>query len=113
MTATKALEVYWSSAVLARSTRDKGELIRDRLERIAAGHDGVSARGRGMAQGLKFEDADRAGAVCKAAFDRGVLMETSGPQDEVVKLLPPLTTSHTDLNAGLDILSESVAAATD
>ncbi|ULE33771.1 diaminobutyrate--2-oxoglutarate transaminase [Mycobacterium sp. IDR2000157661] len=113
VTATKALEVYWSSAVLARSTRDKGELIRDRLERIAAGHDGVSARGRGMAQGLKFEDADRAGAVCKAAFDRGVLMETSGPQDEVVKLLPPLTTSHTDLNAGLDILSESVAAATD
>ncbi|CQD20473.1 diaminobutyrate--2-oxoglutarate aminotransferase [Mycolicibacterium conceptionense] len=43
------------------------------------------------------------------AFDRGALMETSGPSDEVVKLLPPLTTSPAELSEGLDILAESVA----
>ena len=63
-----------------------------------------------MAQGLKFEDKPMAAAVCRVAFERGLLMETSGPSDEVVKLLPPLTTSDTDLDAGLDILAESIAA---
>lgn len=61
-----------------------------------------------MAQGLKFADEQMAGAACRAAFERGVLVETSGPSDEVVKLLPPLTTSEADLEAGIDVLAESV-----
>lgn len=110
VTATTALETYWSNGLFSAETAGKGELVRARLDEIADRHDGVSARGRGMAQGLKFAVADRAGAVCREAFDRGVLMETSGPSDEVVKLLPPLTTTAEDLQAGLDILAESVAA---
>ncbi|MGV9801020.1 diaminobutyrate--2-oxoglutarate transaminase [Mycobacterium sp. NPDC003449] len=109
VTATTALETYWQSAEFSDETELKGKFVRDRLDEIAARYDGVTARGRGMAQGLKFDDADRAGEVCRAAFDRGVLIETSGPSDEVVKLLPPLTTSRSDLEAGLDILAESTA----
>ncbi|MCV7289727.1 diaminobutyrate--2-oxoglutarate transaminase [Mycolicibacterium wolinskyi] len=109
VTATAALENYWATSEFSSDVTLKGELIRARLEEIAARYDGVSARGRGMAQGLKFEDDVRAGEVCRAAFDRGALMETSGPSDEVVKLLPPLTTSAGDLEAGLDILAESIA----
>ena len=63
-----------------------------------------------MAQGLKFEDTELASQVCRAAFDRGALMETSGPSDEVVKLLPPLTASRDELETGLDILAEAVTA---
>lgn len=111
ITATKALETYWADREFATETADKGALVRNGLDRIAAVHDGVSSRGRGMAQGLKFEDADLAAHVCRAAFDRGVLIETSGPSDEVVKLLPPLTTSRSDLESGLEILAESVATA--
>lgn len=109
VTATAALENYWATSQFSSDVALKGNLIRARLEEIAARYDGVSARGRGMAQGLKFEDDVRAGEVCRAAFDRGALMETSGPSDEVVKLLPPLTTSAGDLEAGLDILAESIA----
>ncbi|WP_198538939.1 diaminobutyrate--2-oxoglutarate transaminase [Mycolicibacterium wolinskyi] len=109
VTATAALENYWATSQFSSDVTLKGNLIRARLEEIAARYDGVSARGRGMAQGLKFEDDVRAGEVCRAAFDRGALMETSGPSDEVVKLLPPLTTSAGDLEAGLDILAESIA----
>lgn len=111
VTASKALEIFWSTAEFAAETADKGALVRAGLEKIALSHHGISARGRGMAQGLRFDDADLAADVCRAAFDRGVLMETSGPSDEVVKLLPPLTTSPGDLQAGLDILAESVAVA--
>lgn len=108
ITATKALNTYWDSPEFAAETKKKGELVRERLEAIAADAEGVTARGRGLAQGLKFEQEGRASAVCRAAFERGALMETSGPSDEVVKLLPPLTTSKDEFESGLDILAESV-----
>ena len=111
ITATKALETYWQDSTFSDETLAKGTLMRDLMEKMAANRDGISARGRGMVQGLKFEDADLAGAVCKAAFERGLLAETSGPADEVVKLLPPLTTSEADLPAGLEVLDESISAA--
>jgi diaminobutyrate-2-oxoglutarate transaminase len=110
ITATKALETYWETLEFLQEMVRKGELVRARLDEIQQRHRGVTARGRGMAQGLKFDDADQAAKVCRAAFDLGVLMETSGPSDEVVKLLPPLTTSEPDLEKGLDILDESVSA---
>lgn len=108
VTATAALETYWHTAEFSSATVRKGDALRGRLDDIATRYDGVSSRGRGMAQGLKFEDVERAGEVCRAAFDRGALIETSGPSDEVVKLLPPLTISPEDLDTGLDILAESV-----
>ena len=111
ITATKALETYWQDSTFSDETLAKGTLMRDLMEKMAANRDGISARGRGMVQGLKFEDADLAGAVCKAAFERGLLAETSGPADEVVKLLPPRTKSEDDLTAGLEVLDESISAA--
>ncbi|MGV0851748.1 diaminobutyrate--2-oxoglutarate transaminase [Mycolicibacterium phlei] len=109
VTATAALKTYWETDAFAEETAAKGQVIRDRLETIAGQYDGVTVRGRGMAQGLRFETAGLAGRICRAAFQRGVLMETSGPDDEVVKLLPPLTISQSDLAAGLDVLAESIA----
>lgn len=111
VTATKALQTYWRDNTFAEQTLAKGALVREHLEKMAAPHEGISARGRGMVQGLKFEDPELAGAVCGAAFERGLLAETSGPADEVVKLLPPLTTSEADLIGGLEVLDESISAA--
>ena len=52
-------------------------------------------------------DAD--GAICAEAFERGLIIETSGADDEVVKVLAPLTTSEETFQKGFDILRESVA----
>ncbi|MGW4325804.1 hypothetical protein ACWEKR_07925 [Nocardia sp. NPDC004573] len=41
--------------------------------------------------GVVFEDASLGEKVAQAAFDRGLLVETSGSADEVVELMPPLT----------------------
>ncbi|MCX2933035.1 diaminobutyrate--2-oxoglutarate transaminase [Mycobacterium sp. CVI_P3] len=112
VTAAAALEGYWRDGAFAAQTAAKGRLMRERLEAVAASYPGIDARGRGMAQGLKFEDAPAAAEVCRAAFDRGLLVETSGPSDEVVKLLPPLTTSESEINYGMDILAESIAVTT-
>jgi diaminobutyrate-2-oxoglutarate transaminase len=110
VTATTALETFWQTGEFAAQAAAKGNLMRDRLDAVASSHAGINSRGRGMAQGLKFDDAPMASKVCRAAFDRGLLMETSGPADEVVKLLPPLTTPESEIELGLDILAECVAA---
>jgi diaminobutyrate-2-oxoglutarate transaminase len=62
-----------------------------------------------MVQGLVFDDADKAGKVCALAYDRGLLVETSGPSDQVVKLLPPLTITNEELDQGLAILGRATA----
>ncbi|GAA3978570.1 diaminobutyrate--2-oxoglutarate transaminase [Thermobifida alba] len=113
LTATVALDTYWRDEVFQKETLAKGDLIAERLDAIADEHAeaGATTRGRGMARGLVLPGEGDAKRVCAEAFERGLLMETSGPEDEVAKLLPPLTTSVTELEEGLDILAESVRAA--
>lgn len=106
VTSRVALEHYWSDSSFEHATIEKGQRIRSVFDDLAARHNGVSARGRGMVQGLKFAEPDHAAKVCRYAFDKGLLAETSGPSDEVVKLLPPLTITDDELDHGLRILSE-------
>ena len=112
VTATAALE-FWSGEGMEKQTLAKGDQMERALGAIAIDHheDGPVVRGRGMAWGIAFADSGLAAKVCAAAFERGLLMETSGPESEVVKLLPPLTTSETELAEGLDILAAAADAA--
>ena len=64
-----------------------------------------------MVMGLRESVRERyavLGLDQEIAYHNGLLLETSGPQDEVVKLLPPLTISHDDLVFGLSVLSDAV-----
>ncbi|QLY32034.1 diaminobutyrate--2-oxoglutarate transaminase [Nocardia huaxiensis] len=108
VTAQAALQHYWSDGGLQTATFVKGERIQRALGGMAAAHEGLSSRGRGLVHGLAFADASLAGKVCSVAFDHGLLVETSGPEDEVVKLLPPLTITADELDHGLEILATSV-----
>jgi hypothetical protein len=60
------------------------------------------------ARGLGFERAEQADQVAAAAFERGLLIETSGPESEVAKLMPPLTINEGELDKGLQIVADSV-----
>ncbi|MER5994452.1 hypothetical protein [Streptomyces viridosporus] len=56
---------------------------------------------------------DRPGAVrevCDAAYRGGLLTETAGPHDEVVKVLPPLTVADGQLEQGRGMLDEAVVS---
>ncbi len=111
VTATEALRVYWSDDELEKSTKAKGERIAAAFEGIVEAYPDANlfAKGRGLARGLEFANGDLAGKVCAAAFERGLLMETSGPDGEVMKLLPPLTLTDEELTKGLSIIDESIA----
>ena len=111
VTATEALRVYWSDDELEKSTKAKGERVAAAFQGIVEAYPDANlfAKGRGLARGIEFANGDLAGKVCAAAFERGLLMETSGPDGEVMKVLPPLTLTDDELTKGLSIIDEAVA----
>ncbi|MEZ6125485.1 MAG: diaminobutyrate--2-oxoglutarate transaminase [Planctomycetaceae bacterium] len=109
VTATAALNEFWTGEDLQQKVHRDARIVRDALLDIASECD-ADVRGRGMIQGIRFEDPAIAAAVSREAFQRGLIIETAGPGDEVIKTLPPLTISESDLSQGLSILAESTAA---
>jgi diaminobutyrate-2-oxoglutarate transaminase len=114
VTATAALELFWRDDALERSTARHAERLAAGLQAIAASRPelAIELRGRGLARGLAFASSRVAGEVSAAAFRLGLLVERAGPEDEVVKLLPALTLSDDELDAGLGLLARAVATAT-
>ncbi|MTE17101.1 diaminobutyrate--2-oxoglutarate transaminase [Nocardia aurantiaca] len=108
VTAEVALRHYWSDDRLQLATLAKGARVHDHLVALTESFTGISTRGRGLVHGLVFEDASQAEKVCQVAFEHGLLVETSGSSDEVVKLLPPLTVSDDEITHGLGILTRAV-----
>jgi diaminobutyrate-2-oxoglutarate transaminase len=94
---------------------DKGALLKERLHAMASaiGRGKVTVKGRGMMQGLAMPSGETAAQVVKAAYSRGLVIETSGPRDEVVKCLAALNIPDDEFNNGLDLLEEAVREAVD
>ncbi|MCE2485612.1 MAG: diaminobutyrate--2-oxoglutarate transaminase [Desulfurellaceae bacterium] len=109
VTAKAVLDEYWCDGDFSAEVRRKGRLVHAQLEQIAEEVDGrLAVRGRGMVQGLDCGSGRIASAITRQAFAKGLVIETSGADGEVVKFLSPLTTSDKQLKEGLDILAESV-----
>ncbi|CAN5787137.1 4-aminobutyrate--2-oxoglutarate transaminase [soil metagenome] len=110
--ALAVLDIVSDESFLTRA-RKQGELLRARLEELADRHSDIGEV-RGLGPMLAFEFADRsperAQAVVSAAFDRGLVLLSCGLYGNVIRLLPPLTIGEEDLEGGLAILEESLAA---
>nr|Q9AP34.1 RecName: Full=Diaminobutyrate--2-oxoglutarate transaminase; AltName: Full=DABA aminotransferase; AltName: Full=Diaminobutyrate--2-oxoglutarate aminotransferase; AltName: Full=L-2,4-diaminobutyric acid transaminase [Sporosarcina pasteurii]AAK12084.1 EctB [Sporosarcina pasteurii] len=108
--ATEALS-YWKTDDLAKSVQKKSKIIKLRFEQIVEDYPELKAttRGRGFMQGIACGKGKEAYAtkICAKAFEKGVIMETSGPSGEVVKFLGALTIDETSLIKGLGILEEA------
>jgi diaminobutyrate-2-oxoglutarate transaminase len=112
VTATAALE-FWRDDALEKDTLIHGERIGHALTELAREHAdlGAQPRGIGLVRGLGFADPTVADRVIAHAFGAGLLVESSGPRGEVVKLMPPLTATAAEIDEGLEILTASVRAA--
>ncbi|MBY8823403.1 diaminobutyrate--2-oxoglutarate transaminase [Sphingomonas colocasiae] len=106
VTATAALRHFWSDDGFEQHVLQGSRLLKARLETIARSH-GLSVRGRGMMHGIDAGSGEVASAVTAACFTRGLIIETSGARDEVVKILAPLVIDEAQLMAGLDIVEAS------
>ena len=110
VTAAAALNKFWSDDSFQNELKTKIDHMTTRLRKIANGYDKrlIKAKGRGFMQGLECRDGELAGKICRYAFTKGLIIETSGADSQVVKCLCPLTISLDELNKGLDIVEEAV-----
>lgn len=112
VTAVAALNKFWRDDSLERYVVKKGEEMRTRLRSIVDSHAGFEAdvRGRGFFTGLACDNTSLGNRIIGACFERGLIMETTGQGDGVVKVMPPLISTEEDIDEGLDIIEQAVAA---
>ncbi|WP_166268739.1 diaminobutyrate--2-oxoglutarate transaminase [Marinobacter caseinilyticus] len=110
ITAKTAIETYWQDDIFINDVRQKSDLLGKRLKAICDQHGSglFKLKGRGMMRGIACSSGELADRITARAYEKGLIIETAGPDDEVVKCLMPLTISAADLNKGLDLLTDSV-----
>ncbi|WP_422762788.1 diaminobutyrate--2-oxoglutarate transaminase [Priestia endophytica] len=107
--ATEALN-FWGDNTFSLEIEEKAEIIKQQLDRLIKAYPLIDGelRGRGLMQGIACKTPDIAKEITKIAFEKGLIIETSGSNDEVIKLLPPLTIDKDGIQKGISILEESI-----
>ncbi len=117
--AVESLRIISSDEFLARSA-ELGERIQARLRDLASRHAVIGeVRGLGPMAAIELVSdpvtkepaAGVAGATVAGALDRGLILLKTGIYDNVLRILVPITAPDEDIEAGLDRLEESLAAA--
>ncbi|MDH3342420.1 MAG: aminotransferase class III-fold pyridoxal phosphate-dependent enzyme, partial [Gammaproteobacteria bacterium] len=110
VTAKAAIDYYWSDDSFSKEIKRKGDYVSRRLDSIAEnyGEGNFTPRGRGLFLGINCVNGDIAGKITHAAFQKGLIIETSGADDQVVKFLCPLIISDDNLKKGIDIVEQAV-----
>ncbi|MGC2191465.1 MAG: aminotransferase class III-fold pyridoxal phosphate-dependent enzyme, partial [Candidatus Dormiibacterota bacterium] len=108
------LKVIERDHLMERAT-ELGQTIRSRVEAWQkAGHGPSDLRGRGALIGLEFmdhqgrPDSERVSQIKHQALDAGLVVLSCGVDDNVIRLLPPLTVSDAELGQALEILESAV-----
>ncbi|RLL45139.1 diaminobutyrate--2-oxoglutarate transaminase [Oceanobacillus piezotolerans] len=107
--ATEALR-YWETDDFSNEIKASAAFIRRQVDSIIDRFPELKgeARGRGLMQGIAVNVEGLANEICAESFNRGLIIETSGPNDEVVKFLPPLIIDQVGLEKGFEILNQSI-----
>lgn len=109
--ATAALQ-FWRTSEFSAEVARKGRILEQLLSEIQARHprQQLRIRGRGLIYGLQMPRPDLAKAVSREAFRQGLIIELAGPNDEVLKFLPPLVIEEATLRKGVSTLSQIIAS---
>ncbi len=107
VTAKVAIDKFWADGDFQQELADKAALIHDALSDLAAMVPAGTLKGRGLMQGVDVGCGSLAAGICARAYEKGLIIETSGNEDQVVKVLAPLTTPVETFRKGFDILMEA------
>jgi diaminobutyrate-2-oxoglutarate transaminase len=110
VTARVALEKFWAGGDFTADVARKSQSLVHRLAAVAALVPGATVKGRGMMCGVDVGSGALAATITRRCFVDGLMLETSGPHDQVIKVLAPLTTPDEILDDGLDILLAATKA---
>ncbi len=110
LTATVALRQYWQDDLLASAVTRKSEIIRTQLDELTRRYPSEinAARGRGMLYGLQTRKPEDTQKIINSCFQHGLLVESCGPRDNVVKISPSLIIEEDLLLKGLEVLGNCI-----
>ncbi len=111
VTARAAIDEFWSTPKFSQDIKRKGAYISKRLKAIVEqyGDGHFTTRGRGMFQGINCVNGEIANQITKKCFQQGLIIETSGADDHVVKFLCPLIITDHNLKRGIDIVEKAIS----
>lgn len=108
VTAKVALEKFWSDDQLMQDVQRRSEIAYQAFSEMAALIPDAKVKGRGMMLGLDVGTGELSSTIAKECFKHGLMIESCGPNDEVLKLLAPLTTPDEVLVEGLNIIKQAI-----
>ncbi|MBY7798100.1 diaminobutyrate--2-oxoglutarate transaminase [Vibrio fluvialis] len=110
VTAAKALETYWANDDFAQHIQLRAQQVTRTIQTSLRRFPELFSRlkGRGLMQGIECQSGEVAEKIARECFRLGMVIETAGPNDEVVKFFCPLTISEAELEQGLEIFERAV-----
>jgi diaminobutyrate-2-oxoglutarate transaminase len=100
----------WTDLQFTAAIKQKITKLQGQLDRLIDLYPAVveEKRGRGLMAGLKCRSEELVQRVHETAFRSGLLIESSGPNHDVIKILPPITISDEELDHGMAILCHAM-----
>jgi 4-aminobutyrate aminotransferase len=103
---------------LLENARLQGQRLLSGIRRAASDHPAVAeVRGRGLMIAIEFADGeglaprpDLASGLLRAALERHLLLLPCGTHGQVVRIIPPLVTTDTEVDDAVGIIEESLAS---
>lgn len=88
--AANAVLQHWADPTFESQIQTRSELIQAWLGKVCERHrsHGFGCRGRGLIWGLDVRCGEIASEVIRTCFENGLMIEASGAQDQVLKLMP-------------------------
>lgn len=105
-----ALENFWGKKDFWSLVEENSTLLRRELVQIQDNYQSQISRLEqiGMLAGIEFEDDQLARQVQRECFDAGMIIETCGPNDSVLKIMPPLNCNQESIIKGVSLLNHAV-----
>jgi 4-aminobutyrate aminotransferase / (S)-3-amino-2-methylpropionate transaminase / 5-aminovalerate transaminase len=105
------LEILKEDGLLKR-VKTQGVFLQKGLEFLAQKFPRLvkEIRGRGLMWGMEFKESSLAHFLMKRLLKRGIILLTSGPQNEVLTFTPCFIVNRVQLQAALDAIGEELTA---
>jgi diaminobutyrate-2-oxoglutarate transaminase len=105
-----AIDKFWKNKTIEDEILQKERYVNEFLKKKILPIDKrLTVRGIGLIWGIDvtdFKDNDLSNKIIRRCFESGLIIEKVGRDDQVIKIMPPLTIEHELLERGCEILGK-------
>ncbi len=108
VTAKVTIDNYWAKDTFLRNLKSTESVFRKKLKTLGIDHPNTirTIRTLGFVAGIEVFCHANAQFIVKEGFRRGIILEACGPDNSVIKLLPAITMTVQQIEAGFLILHD-------